>query len=181
MNRELEAIVEGFEAAGQRLQALASRLTSDTWTRRPAPERWSPLECVAHLNLTSSAFMPLLRDGLVRARGSKRPPPGRYRRDIRGWLIWYAVRVPGRFKARTTAPFVPAADRPPAEIVAEFLRLQADQIACVRESSGLAIDRVPIVSPFNPRLKYSMYSALMILPAHQHRHLWQAEEAAQGR
>ena len=32
-----------------------------------------------------------------------------------------------------------------------------------------------IVSPFDGRLRYNLYSCLTILPAHQHRHLWQAE------
>jgi hypothetical protein len=32
-------------------------------------------------------------------------------------------------------------------------------------------------SPFSDKLKYSVYSALTILPRHQHRHLLQAERA----
>jgi hypothetical protein len=37
---------------------------------------------------------------------------------------------------------------------------------------------VRITSPFNERVRYNVYSALTILAVHQHRHLWQAEQAA---
>ena len=103
------------------------------------------------------------------------------RRDPFGWLIWRSLRQPGRFKSRTGAAFVPHADRPPADIVAAFTRLQADHVACVRDSDGLPIDRVRIASPFNERIRYNVYACLTILAVHQHRHLWQAEEAAAGR
>jgi hypothetical protein len=35
---------------------------------------------------------------------------------------------------------------------------------------------VKIGSPFNTRVKYNVFSALSVLPRHQHRHLWQAEQ-----
>jgi hypothetical protein len=33
-----------------------------------------------------------------------------------------------------------------------------------------------VQSPFNEKVKYNLYSCLTILPPHQHRHLWQAEQ-----
>ena len=49
-------------------------------------------------------------------------------------------------------------------------------LALAREADGLPIDRVKIASPFNTRLRYNVFSAFSILPRHQHRHLWQAEQ-----
>lgn len=178
MNRQLEEIVREFESASERLERLRQGLTLEAWSRRPAPEKWSPGECVAHLNLTSSAFVPLLRQGLDECGRSGRAAGGRYRRDLVGWLLWRALSVPGRFKSRTAAAFVPSGDRPAGELAAEFGRLQAEQIALTRASDGLPIDRVKIVSPFDTRVRYSIFAALSILPRHQHRHLWQAEQAS---
>ena len=64
----------------------------------------------------------------------------------------------------------------PTGVVAAFERLQEAQLASVRDSDGLPIDRVTIASRFNARLKYNLYAAMTILPRHQHRHLWQAEQ-----
>jgi len=174
MNPQLQAVVDSFQSAQQRVERLEQRLSEQEWARRPEPGRWSPLECLVHLNLTAEAFLPRLRDGLERARLARRPGPARYRRDLWGWMIWRALEEPGRFKTTTAAAFVPGTDRPAAEVLAEFRRLQEAQMTAVRDADGLPIDRVRIASPFNERLKYSVYSALTILPVHQHRHLWQA-------
>jgi len=180
VHAELEEVVRELESATERLRRLARGLTPEAWSRRPAPERWSPGECVAHLNLTSVAMLPLMRQGLDEARRSGAQAGARYRRDVIGWLLWKGISSPGRFKSKTAAAFVPTGDRPAAETVAEFERLQADVIVLVREADGLPIDRVKIASPFDARARYNLFSALSILARHQHRHLWQAESAGRS-
>ncbi len=177
MSPQLEEIVREFESASIRLRNLHRSLTPDKWNRRPAPESWSPGECVAHLNLTALAMLPLLRQGLEEARRIGHASGESYRRGIIGWLLWRTISAPGRFKSKTIPAFVPSSDRPAEEIVAEFDRLQAEQIALTREADGLPIDRVKMASPFNARVRYNIFSAISILPRHQHRHLWQAEQA----
>jgi len=95
-----------------------------------------------------------------------------------GWLLWKSISAPGRFKAKTIPAFVPTSDRPAEEVIAEFDRLQEVQIALTRTADGLSIDRVKMVSPFNANVRYNIFSALSILSRHQHRHLWQAEQAS---
>ena len=119
----------------------------------------------------------LIQQGIDSARRSGRGAGNRYRRDLVGWLLWKATSAPGRFKAKTIAAFVPTSDRPAEEVMAEFDRLQEQQIALTRSADGLAIDRVKMVSPFNASVRYNIFSALSILSRHQHRHLWQAEQA----
>jgi hypothetical protein len=181
MNGQLAAVADDFDTALRRLQTLGRSLSPGEWARRPAADRWSAIECVQHLNLTAEATLPRVRQGLDEARRRGGRPAVTYRRDPLGWLIWRSLRQPGRFKSKTGAAFVPHADRPAADILAEFTRLQADHVACVRESDGLPIDRVRIPSPFNEHIRYNVYACLTILAVHQHRHLWQAEEAAAGR
>ena len=38
------------------------------------------------------------------------------------------------------------------------------------------LGRLWIISPFDARIRYNAYACLTILPRHQHRHLWQAEQ-----
>ena len=58
LHPQLQAIVSEFEQALARLHALAAELPEPAWTWRPAPKRWSVGECIAHLNLTSAAYLP---------------------------------------------------------------------------------------------------------------------------
>lgn len=124
MQRQLADIVRQFEDAGARLHRLADALPPDRWSRRNDPRRLSVAECVAHLNLTSRAYLPLIRRGLD--------------------------------------------------------ELQAAQIRFVRAADGRPVDRVRITSPFDARLRYSLYSAFVILPRHQRRHIVQAERVWPG-
>jgi hypothetical protein len=178
MRPDLAAVAADFEGANLRLDALEQALSSEQWTRRPSAQGWSAIECIQHLNLTAAATLPRVREGIGRASRLEEPVRPRYRRDVFGWLLWRGLRQPGRFKTRTAPSFVPDANRPVPEILAAFRRFQDDHIACVRDSDGLPIDRVRIASPFNERIRYSVYSALTILAVHQHRHLWQAAEAS---
>ena len=179
MNAQLQAVVDDLASAGQHMRALYRALPAGAWSLQPAPGRWSPAECVAHLNLTSTAFLPLMRTGLDEARRSGRAVSARYRRDVLGWLLWRSMGPPVKRKFKTTAPFVPRSDRASADLVSEFERLQGEQLVLARQADGLPIDRVKIASPFNPRLRYNLFSAMSILPRHQHRHLWQAEQNLQ--
>jgi hypothetical protein len=174
---QLEAVVGELQAARRRLHTLRDTLTCDAWQRRPEAGRWSGAECVAHLNLTSRALVPLIQAGVREAR-DRALPASRYRRDPIGWLIWKAIAPSGGVRTKTPEAFVPSAEARLESITEEFEQLQSEIIACVRSADGLPIDRVKVVSPFDPRVRYNLYSALTMVPRHQHRHLGQAEHAA---
>lgn len=90
------------------------------------------------------------------------------------------IRHLGKFRivpVKTTPGFVPEPARSRTEILSDFVRLQVELAALIRSGDQLPLDQVKIVSPFGGRMKYSAYSALVIVARHQHRHIDQAEEA----
>jgi hypothetical protein len=176
LHPQLEAIRAEFASAQDRLSRLAQSIPGAVWNRRPDPAQWSIAECVEHLNLTAQAYLPLLRDALDRARRLSGSAPRRYRRDPIGWMLWRTQGPPVRRRMKTIPRFNPGSQRPPTELMAEFVRLQDAQISCVRAADGLRLGQVWIRSPFDSRIRYNAYSCLTILPRHQHRHLWQAEQ-----
>ena len=175
MNQQLQTLVDELVSAQERLRTLAASIPEAWWSKRADPAAWSVGECVAHLNLTAEAYLPLLCRGLDQARNIGREPPRRFRRDPIGWMLWRTAGPPVRHRVRTTAPFVPDGAAPRATTLAAFDRLQAEQLRCTREADGLPLGLVRITSPFDHRVRYNLYSCLTILPRHQHRHLWQAE------
>ena len=184
MHQQLQAIVAQLDAARDHLRVVAEKISPGRWVVRADPNRWSVGECVVHLNLTSAAYIPLIRAALDHP--STGPSHGRaYRRDFIGLMLGYAVGPMPRFlrrrmKFKTPSGFVPAGDAPKDVAIAEFDRLQETLKALTRESDGRAIDKVLIASPFDKRASYSVYSALTIIPRHQERHLIQAEEVWAG-
>jgi hypothetical protein len=186
MHPQLDLIADDYRGAQARLHELVRVVPDERWGRRSDPARWSVAECVAHLNLTSMAYLPLLQHAVSRARMLLPRPPGKYRRDPIGWLLWATMGPPVRVRLKTIARFLPSSLAAPALLVQEFDRLQAAQLDCLAQGDGLPLSQVRVRSPFNGLVRYNLYACFTILPRHQHRHLWQAErvwretEAAQG-
>lgn len=176
MHRQLAALVEEYRSATVRLHALKELVPDARWTERPAPGEWSVAECVAHLNLSSEAMLPRVRDAVSAARALGQASR-RYRRDPAGWLLTVMLPPPARLAFSTTAPFIPESLTPPSDLVRRFEEHQAGFLQCIKDAGGHPIDRVTVQSPFNAKARYNAYSALLIVPRHQHRHLWQAEKA----
>ncbi len=177
MTTQLERIASELADARRRAHEIADPLTAASWGTRPARDEWSVAECVIHLNLTSQAMLPLIGGAIARGREQKLSATGPFRRDFRGWLVnWISEpRAWFRVKIKTTAPFVPAAVEPKDLALGAFDTLQEQLFACVRDAAGLDLGRLRVVSPFDARLKYNLYSCFRIIPAHQRLHLAQAE------
>jgi hypothetical protein len=183
MQKQLAELVESLESAQGKLRSLSDRVSGEQWARRPTRDAWSPAQCVEHLNLTSRAYIPLLRTAIGEARSMRARPVRDYKMDVPGRLLAFMMRPMkriGKFKlgrVKTTGAFTPRGGQTREELLSDFVRLQSDLIGIVRAADGLPIDRVKIQSPFG-KLRYNAYSALQIVAQHEHRHLQQAEEAA---
>lgn len=181
MQRQLADIVKGFERAQARLEKLADNIAEAAWQERTEPNHWSVAECVAHLNLTSDAYIPRIRAAITEAKAMKSPRATKYERDLAGAFFGMMVGpIPmlGRIrigKVKTTQDFIPTGSHPKQLTLANFKKDQDTLIALVREGDGLPLDRVKIKSPFGEKISYNCYSAFVILHRHEHRHLDQAQ------
>lgn len=180
MHPQLRQVVDAYQSASERLHGLVDSLPTDRWSERNDPDRWSVGECVVHLNLTSGAFLPLITHVLDDL-GPGRAIRERYRQGLVGWFLGKATGPLPRLGSRRlgrvkTAPsFEPTVIPPVTSTMETFDRLQREQVELVGRCDGKPIDRIQIVSPFDARVRYDVYSALVLLPAHQHRHVQQAE------
>lgn len=175
LSPQLRALAVEFEAARRRAHAVAHGLGADDWGFRPDPERWSIAEQILHLNLASRAYLPVIDEALAAGRANGTCGDGPYRRDFLGWMFARLVEPPVRLRIKTTEPFVPVHLAPPDEALREFDEWQDRLVAVLPHAAGLALDRIEVASPYDPRLQMNLYSFLCTIPAHQRRHLWLAE------
>ena len=181
MNSQLADLVLQLEHAQARLDRLGELVPEERWSKRRDQSRWSTGECVAHLNLTSEAYIPRIQKAIEEARKLPRKDDGPYRPDLIGRIFGKLVGPLPKIgkmrigKVKTTPAFVPNANLPKQQLLAEFKRPQLELMRLVRECDGLAIDKVKITSPFGEKIQYDCYSALVLLPRHEERHLEQAE------
>jgi len=164
-----------LEAARRRAHAMADPLDDTTWRARPTPAEWSVAECLVHLNLSSRAMLPRIREAL--AEDGVRSA-ARARMDLSGALLWLALTV--RLPVKTTEPFEPRDVPPRQAVLLDFDALQEDVIGLLASAEGRDLVALRIVSPFDARLRYNVYAAFRVLAAHQRVHLAQGERALQS-
>lgn len=176
VSAELGQVKQELLDARERARRLSEDLAETIWATAPAPGRWSISECVTHLNITSERYIPIIDDAIREGRelGIRATAPPR--RDFMGWLLAKMLEPPYRMRMKTTAPFVPARIEPMAEVLERFDYLQGELLVRIDRANGLPLERLKVVSPFNAKVKYNLYSALKLIPVHQRRHLWQAEQ-----
>ena len=170
----LDEVEKELNEATRRAWTLVQSTDGRLFTVRPTPLRWSAAECLAHLNISSEMFLPVLHDAIARARKSVRRRKAKM--DLLGRVLAWFLEPPIRKKVKTSAPFVPKSTRAKAEAFGEFAALQEKLIDLLREAREADLT-VKIVSPFDKRVRYNILSAFHIVAAHERRHLWQAEQA----
>jgi hypothetical protein len=121
-----------------------------------------------------AGFQAARAQGLVASRASS----ALFRLDLPSKLLSWFLEPPPKLRFPTPARFRPIDPGPPATVLHRFLASQTLLLDAMADTSGLAIDQVKITSPFSSRLRYSVWSSFCVNSAHQRRHIWQAERAA---
>ena len=171
---ELEAVERELNEATRRAWQLVQSTDGRLFTVRPKPMSWSAAECLAHLSISSEMFLPVLKNAIDAGQNSK--TKSKPKMDIMGRVMAWFLEPPIRKRMATTAPLVPKSTRARNEAFGEFAALQDKLIQLLRAAREVDVAK-KIVSPFDRRVKYNLYSAFRIIAAHERRHLWQAEQA----
>lgn len=171
----LEEVEKEINEATRRAWTLVQSTDGRLFTVRPRAMSWSAAECLAHLSLSTELFLPVLRKAIDSGRLAADKKP-RARMDVMGSVLRWFMEPPMRMRTKTTAPFVPRSVRAKADAFGEFASLQEKLIDLLREARNADLRR-KLVSPFDKRVRYNIFSAFRIVAAHQRRHLWQAEQA----
>ncbi len=134
-------------------------------------------ECIEHLHLSNRSYLPRLEEALRILRERKLTAGGPFRLDWNARLLKYWLEPPSRLRLPTGAPFKPINISDPAASFGEFESLNRQLEELLAPARGLDLGRARIISPFAQNVKYSAYSAFVLIAAHNRRHLWQAENA----
>lgn len=173
--RSLAELRSQFRQIADRASAAFGEMDEAVLVRRPVPERWSAAENLMHLNLSVDQFFPIWREALT---GMARTPRDNYRLDFWGRVVIWLLEPPPRFRLASAPKAAPvSAQDPPGVALREFLTRQEQMLEMLDAAVGLALDEVKMRSPFDSRVRYSIWSSFCVTAAHERRHLWQAERA----
>jgi hypothetical protein len=177
---QVSSLAVQFGDASKRAATLVRSAGSDRLTARPASGGWSAVECLIHLNKTSKLYIPLIHSSLRQARAEGLEAVRRFRMDWRGRSLAWFLEPPYRLKGKTIPGALPDRIRPPEAALEEFQALNSQLVSQLEEGGRLAMDEILISSPFSGSTTYNLYSAFIVIAAHERRHLWQAERTLES-
>ena len=176
MPGDLQSILDELDRTDQEARQLVSELSEAQLNWQPAPAAWSVAQCLAHLGQMNSVLTSALRTAVRRA--SKNSP--KPRRPIQpGWFgRWFISQMepPPRRKLKTPKQGIPRAHKSGEEVLRAFIAAHDELRSLIHEAQDLDLNRIRFRNPFIGLLRYSVATALLVIGAHDRRHLWQAQQ-----
>lgn len=172
---DVRKVLDDLEANERRAEALVAGLDSASLNWRPDGSSWSTAQCLDHLNVANRVYLEAMRPAIEDARRKGRKRRGAVRP---GWFErWFVASLEPPPKRKLPAPkkIVPAFSGEKEALLAEFRRLHAETAALLRQSADLDLG-VRFPNPFIPLLRFTVWTGFVIIPTHERRHLWQAEQ-----
>lgn len=177
--RTFDELRAQFNGIVEQAAALGARSDVSALGRRPRSDSWSAAECLEHLNLSADPYLAVWRQALqsLKDQSPRLLAPDQFRRDFWGWILVWTLEPPPRFRFPTTRPFHPVDAGPVEAVVPAFLQRQRQILEVLDSAEGLPVHTVKITSPFDARVRYTIWSSFCVTASHERRHLWQAEHA----
>jgi hypothetical protein len=176
-SKDISDIRKQFAMISDRATSVAERLGPELITMRPRPTAWSAAECLIHLQVNTTAYLPLWREacGTAASLGdSEGAAP--FRLDWWGrFFIWF-LDPPPRVRFSAPSRFEPSDQASLASALALFLSSQDDVLKLISAVKDLPLDRIVVRDAFTRHIRCSVWSSLSAHAAHHRRHLWQAEQ-----
>lgn len=154
-----------------------SPLTDEQLRWKSAPNRWSIVECLQHLNLAERFYIRNIQHkidklGLVQTNPTDQPVIS----DWVGKIMLFAVDPTVKIKLPAPGMIRPrsAADLVPADVLGQFVELQTLLLSLLDKAVYLDWNQEKVMSLFGNWLRIRLGDVLNMLIAHTERHMNQA-------
>ncbi len=172
---EIRRILDDLETNQHRAETLVADLDTASLNWRPDARSWSTAQCLDHLNVANRIYLEAMRPAIDKARRQGRTRRGPVRS---GWLErWFVADLEPPPKRKLPAPkkIIPAFEGEKEALLAEFRRLHGEIADLLRSAADLDLG-VRFPNPFISLLRFKVWTGFLVIPAHERRHLWQAEQ-----
>jgi hypothetical protein len=150
---------------------------------KPAPEKWSANQCLAHLNEYGRYYLPLIEASIERAIQSKQDPSVNF---TAGWLGNYFTgmmlnNTDGTPVKKMSAPkaYAPQTNDNSHAVIAEFIEQQEKLLSLLRKAKKVDLNKIRISVSIAKMIKLKLGDTFLFLIAHNYRHILQADRALQ--
>ena len=172
----LQALLDQIDACERDAESLLAGLDDDGVNWQPPPGRWSIAQCLHHLATMNDVYTQGCDEHLQAARAKNVGPFKGLHPTLVGRWFARSMEPPPRMKLKAPSPTTPGPSYPRDGLLAAYTMSHARYRAIVKASADVDIDRVVFPNRFIAAVKMRLSTVLMIIPAHDRRHLYQARQ-----
>ena len=174
---DLQQLMDAIDAADRAGASLAARLNDEEFQWKPGGgRRWSVAECLDHLAALNALYSGAIRGGIEKARRNGWLRRGPATLGFFGRRLVASQEPPVKTKLRSPEKVQPRPLRSRADVLRAYHDAHEEVRRVIRACSDIDVNRTTFSNPVLPILKVKISTALHVLPAHDRRHLWQAEQ-----
>jgi len=174
---DLQDVIDQIDRADRAADTLASSVTDAQFHWQPNGGRgWSIAQCLEHLSKINELYGNAVRTGVTLAseRGWCRQDP--LRLGVFGRLFVNGQEPPVKRRFRAPGNVQPASSSPRDEVLRSYHDAHAKFRTLVADCAEIDVNRATFKNPFVSALRVRVGTGLRVIPAHDRRHLWQAEQ-----
>ena len=173
---ELQALLDQIDACERDAESLLDGLDDDGVNWRPAPGRWSIAQCLHHLVVMNQFYLTGCAEYLRAARATSKGAFAGLHPTIFGRWLARSMEPPVRMRMKAPSQTTPGPSFPRDGLLTAYTMSHAVYRVIVKESAHVDINRVVFPNRFIGAVKMRLSTVLLIIPAHDRRHLHQARE-----
>jgi len=174
------AILEQLESSEEAAARLIAGVSRAQMNWQPHQGRsWSIWQCLDHLARTNRIYCQSMLEAIAhpgpKMKGTSAIRPGWFGR-------WYIAKMepPVRTRFKTVKKVTPEAEGDGQVALRDFVDSHAEARRVMASWEQLDLNHVRFRNPFVPVLRFTVGTGLLIVNAHDRRHLWQAERVKES-
>ena len=159
-------------------------LPMETLEKKPAPGKWSPAQCLEHLNFYSRHYQPAMEKAIQTAMSKDWKPESHFHP---GWLgAWFTRQMEPRpdgqppYNMQAPAKARPSETPDARAVLAEFIDHQEHMLQLISLAETVSLNRLRVPVSIATRVRLKLGDTFLFMIAHHRRHLLQAERAMEG-
>jgi hypothetical protein len=178
----LRSILGDLESTEEQASEIIARTSAAQANWQPNTGRsWSIVQCLSHLARTNRVYAAAMYETVARADvHSKLASQGISPGLFGAWFI-RSMEPPVRTRMKARSKVHPLNQADPNEALAEFIDSHKPVRNVIEAASDMDVNRIRFKNPFVPFVRFTVGTGLLVISAHDRRHLWQANQVTVAR
>ena len=175
LSPDLQRLLAELADSDRRAAAMVESLSDRQMNWQSSNTAWSIAQCLDHLAKSNTAYSAALHGAIEKTRQESVPTPIALLPGFLGRMFIRALEPPPKQKMKAPKSIVPSAQIDKSEVLRQFLDSQEAVRLVIQDGARLDLNRIRFKNPFFWFLRFTVGTGLLIIAAHNRRHLWQAQ------